>query len=154
MRREESMFSKTQIELSVCSAYRAFIKEQDSTAETRELLLILSIYRHMLIERNKRQKLGNFRWLLTLKHGIRRAEIFFDQVVTDYPSKMAGWFAGCEAYNDQQELASLLCDLIMELSIEVSAIEAKFSEMNPAFDRERAAYRKMKEEVDGALLIH
>lgn len=105
---------------------------------------ILKIYRWHLQRAAKgiaatRQQLG------TLKHGVRAAERILESLAVEDAEDLEGWYLGCNPANNIQRFANVLWSIIMALTAEIVETERQYPERAEEFDRERAAYRKMKE---------
>ena len=130
------MISVPEIQLNVCAAYIAHVKEKFpvQTYESNKLLLILEIYQWHL-KRFAQEKACTYDQLMTLKTGIRQSEVLLRHIaVNDRP-------------REAQHLSKLLWAIILELTKEVDANERLYPELKPEFDRERAQYREMLEDA-------
>jgi hypothetical protein len=137
-----------QMQLNAVRAYIAWVKELYPNKEdgADRLLMVLQIYEWQL-RRAKDRKPVNPDQMATLKHGIREAELLYSDIIENEAEEMSGWYAGCVPTNQAQRLCNLLCELILEFTQEVIANEALYPALKPMFDRERAQYRKLKEEA-------
>jgi hypothetical protein len=135
------MIPVSQIQLNVVRAFTKHVQEQypDPTYESKKLLLVLQIYEWHLVRFSKK-KACIFDELSTLKHGVRQAELFIVEIAEN-PSE-----------SGTQLWAELLQAIVMDLTEEIAANEALYPEMKPAFDRERARYRQMKQDAEEAEL--
>ena len=133
------MISREQIELNVHNLYIEQVREQFPAGSyySNRYLLILQI-REWQLKRRLRKIPLLLDQLGTLKHGIREAERFLHEIANGEPK----WVA--------EEIADILCAIILELTKEVVHTEERYPELKPEFDRERAQYRKMLAEAEEA----
>lgn len=127
------MISREQIELNVCRGYIQRVQETFPAGAyyADRYLLILQI-REWQLKRHLKRVPVTLDELPTLKHGIRSAELFLEQINGGEPR----WVAG--------EIAGILCAVILEFTKEIVHTEELHPELKPAFDRERAQYRAMR----------
>ena len=148
------MISIQELQLNIVRAYISWVRELYPNEEdgADRLILVLRIYEWHL-RRYAQRKPATPDQIATLKHGIRQAEILLLDIFENEPAMMAGWYLGCIEKNEAQRLANLLSQLSLELTKEVIANEALYPALKPMFDRERAEYRRMKAEAEGATRI-
>ena len=91
--------------------------------------------------------------LETIKHCVRQAEIILQDIQENEPVMMIGWYMGCIATNPAQRLCNVLSSLLLELTKEIVHTEEQYPELKFAFDRERASYRRLKNEYDQAVSV-
>lgn len=137
------MISIPQIELNVCLAYQARIRETFPvpTYESEKFLLILRIYEWQL-KRRQAKKAATWDELATLKHGVRQAEWFIHELQDR-----------TEHDDIAKEIHEVLWEIVVELTQDIMANEALYPELKPAFNREREQYRRMKEEAEETLNV-
>ena len=128
------MISIPQIELNVCNAYIAYLKDKFPVPsyESKKFMFILEIYRWQLRRRVRNIPL-KLDQLDTLKTGVRNAEDFLLMIDGGSPRAVA------------EEIAEILRSIILELTEEIVVNEELYPELKPAFDLERRQYRAMRE---------
>jgi hypothetical protein len=128
------MISIPQIELNVCNAYIAYLKDKFTVPsyESKTFMFILEIYRWQLRRRVRNIPL-KLDQLDTLKTGVRNAEDFLLMIDGGSPRAVA------------EEIAEILRSIILELTKEIVVNEELYPHLKTAFDRERAEYRAMRE---------
>jgi len=148
------MLSTHQLDLKVCTAYITWVEElyADNPHEADRLLLVLKIYQWQL-RRSANPKPVNPDQMATLKHGVRQAEILMEDIHENESEDMKDWYLGCKENNQAQRLVNLLWEIVMSLTAEIQENEALYPALKPMFDRERAAYRRMKEAADEAMSL-
>jgi hypothetical protein len=136
MRARQPMISTAQIELNTCNAYIAHLNDIFTvpTYESKQLLLILEIYRWQL-RRKVRSIPLKLDQLATLKTGVRNAENFMVMIDGGSPRAVA------------EEIAEILRSIILELTKEIVVNEELYPHLKSAFDEERRAYRKMRNDA-------
>jgi hypothetical protein len=141
-----------QIQLNAVHAYIAWVRDLYPNEEdgADRLILVLQIYEWQL-RRYKNLKPVNPDQMATLKHGIRTAELILDDIWVNEPEMMQGWYMGCPSQNEAQRLANLLWQITLEFTKEIQANEELYPALKPMFDRERAEYRRMKDEAEEAM---
>ena len=138
-----------QIQLNAVRAYIAWVRElyPDEVDGADCLILVLRIYEWQL-RRYALNRPATLDELSTLKHGIGEAEILINAIHENEPASMQGWYIGCNPTNQAQRLCSLLWQLVMSLTQEIVETERQHPALKPAFDRERAEYRRLKNEAE------
>jgi hypothetical protein len=138
-----------QIQLNAVRAYIDWVRKLYPTEEAgaASLIMVMQIYEWHL-RRYQLKSPATLDELSTLKHGIREAEILIHAIHDNEPSRMQGWYLGCNPANQAQSLCSLLWQLVMSLAQEIVETEGQHPALKPMFDRERAEYRRMKTEAE------
>ena len=134
------MISVPQIQLNICRDYIRHVREifSTSTYESDRFILILQI-REWQLKRRVRNLPLSLDNLQTLKTGIREAEVFLHSLTGGQPKSVA------------DEIADILRLVILELTKEIIHTEEMYPALKPIFDRERAEYRRIKDEADAAM---
>jgi hypothetical protein len=125
----------------------AYAKNKDISGG--RFIQVLKIYRWHLL-RAERCIPATLDQLGTLKHGIRTAERILESLAVEAADDLEGWYLGCSPANNIHRFANTLWAIIMALTAEVQENERLYPELKDAFDRERANYRKMKDEAEEA----
>jgi hypothetical protein len=138
-----------QIQLRAVRAYIAWVDElyPDKLHGADRLILVLRIYEWQL-RRSAKPKPVNPDEMATLKHGVRTAENLLHDIQENESEMMKDWYLGCSPQNQAQKLANLLWQIVMSFTQEIQENEALYPALKPMFDKERADYRKMKNEAD------
>jgi hypothetical protein len=146
------MLSIQEIQLNAVRAYITWVKElyPDEEDGADRLIKVLKIYEWQLL-RYKNLKPVNPDQMATLKHGIRTAELVLESIQENEAEMMQDWYLGCTPQNEAQKLANLLWQITMSFTAEVHENESLYPALKPMFDKERAEYRRMKEEADEAM---
>lgn len=105
---------------------------------------VLKIYRWHL-QRTAKGIAATVDQLGTLKHGVRTAERILESLAVEDAEDLDGWYLGCNPANNIQRFANVLWSIIMALTAEIVETERQHPALKAEFDRERAAYRRMKE---------
>jgi hypothetical protein len=154
---ESSMLSIQKIQLNICDAYLAWVRELYPNEEdgADRLILVLRIYRWHLHRYaiHATPKALTLNQLQMFKTCIRTAELLIADIHENEPEMMSGWYMGCLTDNQAQRLANLMWEICLELTKEIQANEELYPDLKPAFDRERATYRRMKFEAEQAMSL-
>ena len=146
------MLNIRQLNLNICTAYLAWVRELYPNEEdgADRLITVLRIYRWQL-RRYVKQAIPaplTLDQIQMYKTGIRISECLLEDINENEPEAMHGWYWGSHEQNQAQRLANILCDLIMEFTKEITEAELQHPALKKQFDDERAEYRAMKDAAD------
>jgi hypothetical protein len=123
--------------------------EDPSDIDGSRFIMVLKIFKWQLIRRD-RHIVVTLDELGTLKHGVRTAELVLENLHETEAESLEDWHFGCSPQNPAQNFANSVWTIILSFTAEISQIEAHHPHLKAEFDRERAAYRAMKDAAEEA----
>ena len=123
--------------LRILKEYIEFIQElyADDPVSARPLIAVFEIYECSLA-RSSQDRAPTLDQLAAVVRGIGWARRLLNEIINNEPLRVWGWHWGCKPANRVQRLVSILSELVMDMTQEITANWPLFPEVTRQYDVE------------------